>query len=90
MIDNLEPEDKDVTEYYLYSFHHDIGKNSSDPELMMVEYLDVIQMFEESTINQIKECEKLGKSFKDFFPMDGEEEQNEYFYKVIFNCTDIL
>jgi len=47
MVEELESEHKDVTEYYLYSYHHDIGKNSSDPELMMVEYLDVVQMFEE-------------------------------------------
>ena len=90
MVEELESEHKDVTEYYLYSYHHNIGKNSSDPELMMIEYLDIVQMFEESTMKQIKECEKMGKSLKEYFPMDGSEDNDDCFYKVIFNCTEIL
>lgn len=90
MIGNLEPEDKDITEYYLYSFYHDIGKNSSDAELMMVEYLDVIQMFEESTMKQIKECEKMGKSIREYFPIDGKCVEDNLFHHTIINCTDII
>ena len=80
----------DITEYYLYSYHYDFGKNSSDPEMMMVEYLDVIQMFEESTMNQVRECESQGKCVREFFPLDGAEDETNSFYNAIFNCTDIL
>ena len=90
MAEELESEHKDVTEYYLYSYHHNIGKNSSEPELMMVEYLDVVQMFEESTMIQIKDCQKKGEKLREYFPMDGEEDFENSFYKVIFNCTEIL
>ena len=80
----------DITEYYLYSYHYDFGKNSSEPEMMMVEYLDVIQMFEESTMNQVRDCESQGKDVREFFPLDGAEDETNSFYNVIFNCTDIL
>ena len=47
-------------------------------------------MFEESTMNQIRECENQGKDVKDYFPLDGAEDETNSFYNVIFNCTDIL
>lgn len=86
----MKSEEIDKTEYYIYSYYHDIGKFSEESELILIEYLDVIQMFEESTIRQIKESKKMKKSLKDFLPMDGKCVEDDLFHHTIINCTDII
>lgn len=72
---------KKEEDIYVYVHFVDIGASSSPrANMLMIERQDIIDMFEASTKSETVAYELSGMDPEEFFPMDGESDEEESTY----------